>query len=61
LEKVFAFDKERINMRFGEQLLRVTLENIADTENLIAIHKKSGELKVMSVRIDEMMRDYELN
>jgi hypothetical protein len=61
IEKIFAFEKQRIDLKPTEKILKLTLENIADTENLCTIHKENGEIKVMSERILAMIEEYELN
>lgn len=55
----FFFMKQKADVRDHEDIKKITIENIGDTENLIAIHKTSGEIKVMSKRI-EMLIDEQL-
>ena len=55
------FDRQRIDMRFGDKIRRITLDNIGEKENLIQVHKENGEISVMSEKLLAMIEEYELN
>lgn len=55
---IFVFEKEKVDIKFGEQIWKCSLVNIADRENLVAIIKSTGEMKVMSENIMKLIIEY---
>mmetsp|Transcript_9022 Transcript_9022/g.8430 ORF Transcript_9022/g.8430 Transcript_9022/m.8430 type:complete len:108 (-) Transcript_9022:1406-1729(-) len=61
MELLFNFNKEMIGFANEDKLVRMTLENIADTENVIVIQKDNGDVRIMSEKIHGLMVEYALN